>query len=155
FLAELVGAQLAIKVTGAAPHALTRLRELGDARRRTSVRDRVFDQMLHTLDLNLVHLGTGLVLLLGAQAISDGTFTVGDFALFVVFLGGWTWYRDEISRMITGLRRTEVSYGRMRALVPGEPAGALVTPAPVYLRGEVPELPPPPSARERFERLEV
>ncbi len=92
FLGELFGAQLAIKVAGAGPHAVARLAELGDARRRVAVRDSVFDELLNSLSLNIVHLGTGVVLLLGAQAIRAGTFTVGDFALFVVYLDQLTWY---------------------------------------------------------------
>jgi ABC-type multidrug transport system fused ATPase/permease subunit len=157
FLAELVGAQLAIKVAGAAPHAVARLAELGDARRRVAVRDTVFEQILESLNLNLVHLGTGLVLLLGAYRIQQGTFTVGDFALFVVYLDQLTWLPSEIGRLISDLKRIEVSHGRMRAIVPGEPPSALVEAAPVYLRGAPPEppapLPLPP--QERFERLDV
>lgn len=155
FLAELVNAHLAVKVAGAAPNAVARLRALGDARRGSAVRDRVFEEILHSLNLNIVHIGTGLVLLLGAEAIRDGSFTVGDFALFVVFLGELTWFPDEIGRMLSDLKRIEVSYGRMRAIVPGEPPEALVTPAPVFLHGTPPDAPLPPPARERLERLEV
>jgi ATP-binding cassette, subfamily B, bacterial len=154
FLAELIGAQLALKVAGAAPNAVARLAELGDGRRRVAVRDTVFGQLLESLNLNLVHLGTGLVLLLGADEIRQGTFTVGDFALFVVYLDQLTWYPAEIGRLISGLKRIEVSFGRMRALVPGEPPAALVAPVPIYLRVDPPE-PPPPPPRERFERLDV
>jgi ATP-binding cassette subfamily B protein len=154
FLAELIGAQLALKVAGAAPNAVARLAELGDGRRRVAVRDTVFGQLLESLNLNLVHLGTGLVLLLGADEIRQGTFTVGDFALFVVYLDQLTWYPAEIGRLISDLKRIEVSFGRMRALVPGEPPAALVAPVPIYLRVDPPE-PPPPPPRERFERLDV
>ena len=154
FLGELFGAQLAIKVAGATAHALTRLAELGDARRRVAVRDSVFDELLNALDRNLGHLGTGLVLLLGAQAIRDGTFTVGDFALFVVYLDQLTWYPAEIGRLISDLKRIEVSFGRMQVIVPGEAAAALVAPDPVFLHGPLPELPPPP-LRERLAQVEV
>jgi ATP-binding cassette subfamily B protein len=154
FLAELVGAHLAVKVAGAAPNAVARLTKLGDARRGVAVRDSVFGEVLHSLNLNLVHLGTGLVLLLGTHEIRQGTFTVGDFALFVVFLDQLTWYPDEIGRLLSDLKRIQVSYGRMRAIVPGEPPAALVAPAPVYLRSAPPELPPPPP-RDRLGRLEV
>jgi ABC-type multidrug transport system fused ATPase/permease subunit len=171
FLAELVGAQLAIKAAGAASHAVARLTALGDARRKVAVRDTVFEHVLLSISLNLVHLGTGVVLLLGASAIRQGTFTVGDFALFVVYLDQLTWLPEEIGRLISDLKRIEVSYGRMRALVPGEPPAALVEPTPVYLWSEPP--PPAPSllaprsaslaplhersglGREPFERLEV
>ena len=154
FLAELVGAQLAVNVAGAAPRAVERLRELGDARRGEAVRDSVFGELLDSLNVNLVHLGTGLVLLLGARAIQAGTFSVGDFALFVVYLDQLGWFPAEIGRLIGDLKRNEVSFDRLRALVPGEPAAALVAPAPVYLRG-APPAPPPPPPRLRLERLEV
>jgi len=155
FLGELLGAQLAVAVAGAAPHAVAQLRELGDARRRRAVRDAVFGELLDALNVNLVHLGTGLVLLLGAQAIRNGTFTVGDFALFVVYLDQLGWYPAEIGRLISDLKRCAVSFGRMRALAPGEPPGALVAPAPVYLRGAPPPPLPPPPPGERLGWLEV
>ena len=154
FLAALLGAQLTVKVAGAAPHTVARLRELGDARRQRAVRDSVFGEVLDSLNVNLVHLGTGLVLLLGAQAIRDGTFTVGDFALFVVYLDQLGWYPAEIGRLISDLKRIAVSFGRMRAVAPGEPPAALVAPAPVYVQSALPELPPPPP-REPLARLEV
>src|SRR5919199_485711 len=158
FLGELIGAQLAVTVAGAADHAIARLVELGDTRRRLAVRDSVFGQMLEALNINIVHLGTGLVLLLGASAIGTGKVTVGDLALFVVYLDQLTWYPAEIGRLISDLKRIEVSFGRMQAIVPGEPPGALVAPAPVYLRGDPADLPVPGQhvpPRERLERLEV
>jgi ABC-type multidrug transport system fused ATPase/permease subunit len=154
FLGELVSAQLAVKVAGVARHAVARLAELGEVRRRAAVRDSVFEEMLNSFNFNVVHLGTGLVLLLGARAISEGTFTVGDLALFVVYLDQLTWYPAEIGRLISDLKRIEVSFGRMRAIVPGEPPAALVAPAPVYLRGTPPE-PPPPPPREVLDQFEV
>jgi ATP-binding cassette subfamily B protein len=56
--------------------------------------------------------------------------------------------------VITELKRTEVSVDRMHALMPGDPREAVVAPAPVYLRRELPAVDPPP-AREPLERLEV
>jgi ATP-binding cassette, subfamily B, bacterial len=154
FLGELVGAQLAVKVAGAAPHAVDRLAELGDARRKVALRDSVFGEVLTSINLHLVHIGTGVVLFLGARGIRNGTFTVGDFALFVVFLDQLTWLPAEIGRLISELKRTGVSIRRMQAIVPGEPAAALVAPAPVYLEDTPPEL-PSPGPRERLDHLEL
>jgi ATP-binding cassette, subfamily B, bacterial len=154
FLGELLGAQLAVKVAGAVPHAVDRLADLGDARRKVALRDAVFGEVLTSINLHLVHIGTGVVLLLGARAIRNGTFTVGDFALFVVFLDQLTWLPAEIGRLISELKRTGVSIRRMKAILPGEPSSALVAPAPVYVRDTPPELPPPPP-RERLEHLEL
>ena len=41
--------------------------------------------MLHSLFRNAVSLGTGIILILAAQAMQEGSFTVGDFALFVFY----------------------------------------------------------------------
>jgi ATP-binding cassette, subfamily B, bacterial len=154
FLGELLGARLAIKVGGAAPHAVARLSALGDNRRRRAVGDRVFNELLDSFNYHANHIGTGVVLLLGAQAIGNGTFTVGDLALFVVYLDQLSYYAPEIGRLIGDLKRIEVSYGRMRAVVPDDPPTALVAPAPVHLDGKLPELAAPP-ARERLEHLTV
>ena len=154
FLGELLGAHLAIRVAGAASLAVAHLSELGDARRRHAVRDTVFAELLDSFNVNLVHIGTGVVLLLGAQAIRDGRFTVGEFALFVVYLDQLGWYPAEIGRLISDLKRIDVSFGRMRAIVPGEAPRQLVAPAPVYLGVGLPALPPPPP-RERLEQVDV
>ncbi len=154
FIGELVGAQLAVKIAGATRPAVARLTKLGELRRKAAVRDSVFEETLNSFNLNVVHVGTGIVLLLGARGISEGTFTVGDLALFIVYLDQLTWYPAEVGRLISDLKRIEVSFGRMRAIVPGEPPAALLAPVPVYLRGTPPE-PPPPPPRERLERLEV
>jgi ATP-binding cassette subfamily B protein len=154
FLGDLLGAQIAVKVAGAVPHAIERLNELGDDRRRMEVRDTVLGAMLDALDVNLGSIGTGVVLLIGAQAIQSGTFTVGDLGLFVVYLDALAWFPDEIGRLIGDMKRIDVSFTRMNAIVPGERPAALVAPAPVYLRGDPPALPAPPS-RELLERLDV
>jgi ATP-binding cassette subfamily B protein len=126
FLGELLGAHLAVTVAGASGSAVARLNEMGEARRSVAVRDSVFDVLLDSFSINIGHVGAGLVLLLGAQAVGSGSFSVGDFALFVVYLDQLVWYPAEIGRLISDLKRIEVSYARMCAVAPGEPAAALV-----------------------------
>lgn len=154
FLGELVGANLAVRVAGAAPHVVRRLAEISDTRRRLSLRDRVFAETVNSMNFHLVHVGTGAVLLLGAGKIRSGSFSVGDFALFVVFLDQLTYLPAEIGRVLTELKRTRVSIDRLHALMPGEPRDAVVAPAPIHVRGPLPPVPPPPVA-DRLERLDV
>jgi ABC-type multidrug transport system fused ATPase/permease subunit len=154
FLGEIVNAQLAVRVAGAEDRVVARLDGIGEQRRRASVRDRVFAEALNSMNVHLVHVSTGTVLLLGASRIRSGAFTVGDFALFVVFLDQLTYLPAEIGRVITELKRTAVSIARMNALVPGEAPEAVVAPAPVYVRHRLPDVEPPP-LRDRLDRLEV
>jgi ATP-binding cassette, subfamily B, bacterial len=166
FLGELVGANLAVRVAGAAPHVVRRLAEIGDTRRRLSLRDRVLTETINKQNNHQVHVGTGAVLLLGAGKIRSGSFTVGDFALFVVFLDQLTYLPAEIGRVLTELKRTRVSIDRLHALMPGEPRDAVVAPAPIPVRGrsQSPPLPPTPTPAaadgrlgrcDRLERLDV
>jgi ABC-type multidrug transport system fused ATPase/permease subunit len=154
YLGELVGAQLAVRVAGAAPHVVRRLAVISDARRRLSLRDRVFGETVNSMNLHLVHVSTGAVLLLGAAKIRSGSFSVGDFALFVVYLDQLTFLPAEIGRVLTELKRTGLCIDRLHALMPGDSRDAVVAPAPIYVRGPVPPLPPRPPA-DRLERLEV
>jgi ABC-type multidrug transport system fused ATPase/permease subunit len=148
FLGELLGAHLAVTVAGASGNAVAHLNEMGDARRHVAVRDSVFDVLLDSFSINIGHVGAGLVLLLGAQAVGSGSFSVGDFALFVVYLDQLVWYPAEIGRLISDMKRIEVSYARMRAVAPGEPPSSLVA-------STVPSLGASQSRREKFARLEV
>ena len=154
FLGELVGANLAVRVAGAAPHVVARLAEICDTRRRLSLRDRVFAETVNSMNFHLVHVGTGAVLLLGAGKIRSGSFSVGDFALFVVFLDQLTYLPAEIGRVLTELKRTRVSIDRLHALMPGESRDAVVAPAPIHVRGPLPPVPVPPAAL-RLERFDV
>ena len=153
FLGEIINAQLAVRVAGAKGRVIDRLGRIGDDRRRLSLRDHVFAESLNSMNFHLVHVSTGAVLLIGASKIRDGTFTVGDFAMFVIFLDQLTYLPAEIGRVITELKRTRVSIRRMNALLPGEAPESVVAPAPVYLRRALPAVESPPE-RTRLERLE-
>ncbi len=154
FLGELIGGQLAVKVSGGVDNAVARLERMGEARRRLAVRSSVFGQLLDSIHFHLVHVATGVVLLLAARGIRTGEFTVGDFALFIVFLDHLMYVPTEIARLINDLQHIDVSMKRMRVLVPSEQAAALVASQPVYLKDALPDLPADPP-RERFERLDV
>ena len=78
------------------------------------MRDSVFGQLLNSIHFHLVHVATGLVLLLAARGIRSGTFTVGDFALFVVFLDQLMYLPTEVGRLINDLQHIEVSMQRMQ-----------------------------------------
>ena len=163
FLGELVGANLAVRVAGAAPHVVDHLAEIGDRRRRLSLRDRTFAEAVNSMNYHLVHVGTGAVLLLGAGKIRSGAFSVGDLALFVVFLDQLTYLPAEIGRVLTELKRTRVSIDRLHALMPGEPRDAVVAHAPIHVRGPLPPVlapassssPSSPARGDRLERLDV
>ena len=130
FLGDLFGAVQAIKVASATPHAIAHFRALNEARRRTALRDRVFYELLDAFNLNVVNLGTSIILLMAARSMRAGTFTVGDFALFVTYLQSVTWFGDEIARWLIGYRQAGVSVQRLVTLLGGAPPATLVAHGP-------------------------
>lgn len=70
-----------------------------------------------SVQLNVVNVGTGLILLVGAQAMRDASFTVGDFALFVSYLGFVTESTTFAGFFLTQFKQLGISVQRMLALI--------------------------------------
>lgn len=149
-LAEIFGATGAIQVAGAERHVIAHLRQLNDTRRRTTVRDRTLTQVLDSVNANTVSLGTGLILLLSASSLRDGSFTVGDFTLFVYYLNFVTDFTFYAGQFLAFYQQCGVAFSRMIALLRAAPA-ALVAHTPLHLRGRLPD--PPARQARRDEPL--
>jgi ATP-binding cassette subfamily B protein len=90
-------------------------------------------------------------MLLAAGSLRDGSLTVGDFVLFVSYLGFIADFTDGLGQFLAHYRQTGVAFARMGAVLGGAPPTALVAPTPLYLRGPLPTVPPP--ARAATDRL--
>jgi ATP-binding cassette, subfamily B, bacterial len=132
FLGELFGAVQAVQVAGAEERAVAHFRRLNDARRVSGLRDRLFNEVLNAVFLNTVNLGTGMILLLSADAIRAGSFTLGDFALFIYYLGWITDFTGLFGMTLARYRQAGVSFARMVALLQGAPPETLVRHGPVW-----------------------
>lgn len=156
FLAELFGSVQAVQVANAEKGVMGYFSKLNAVRLRTTVRDRTFDQVLQSIFWNTVSLGTGLILLVAGQSLGTSEFSVGDFALFVYFLGWISEFIALFGLVLSRYRQAGVSFGRMVGLLGGAQPRTLVQHGPVYLRGSFPEVPGvPPSALGPLQTLEV
>jgi ATP-binding cassette subfamily B protein len=114
-LGEIFGAVQAVQIARAERGVVDHFRRLSESRRKTVLRERAFALFTSSIYWNTVYLGTGMILLLGAQAMRDGTFTVGDFALFVSYLGFVTHFSGFLGLF---LRSTSSSACRSAACSP-------------------------------------
>ena len=153
FLGEAMGGVQAVKIANAEADLAAHFAELNEARGRAVLRYQLFWGLLDALNQSVVSFGIGVILLLAGQAISAGTFTVGDFALFVSYLWFTTQVPSEIGTFYGDYKTQQVSIERMLELVRPERPEALVEPHPVYRRGPLPEIPIP--ARAPADRLEI
>lgn len=141
-LGEIFGAVQAVQIARAERGVVGHLRRLSDARRRSVLRERALVLVTNALYSNTVYFGTGLILLLGADAMRAGTFTVGDFALFVSYLGFVTEFSVFAGLFLTQYKQLDVSVRRMLALMrggaPDVRADGLVAHSPLHLLGPLP-----------------
>lgn len=143
-LGEMFGAVTAIKVAGAEGRVVDYFRAVSDIRRRATLNHLVLDEILRSLSTNMANIGTGIILMLSAQSIRSGEFSVGDLALFVSYLGWLSTVVSMFGFYLNQYRSAGVSLNRMSGLLQGVPPDRLGENGPVHLRGALPSLPPVP-----------
>jgi ATP-binding cassette subfamily B protein len=141
FVGELFGAVLAVKVAGAEARLVGRFRALNAARRRAAVRDRIYNQLRLSLLLNAVNLSTAVMVLLAGRAMQVGSFTLGQFALFVFYLNWLSDFGHTFGVLLERYRQLGVAFERLVTLAQTPSGAALVRQTPVYLTGDPPAVP--------------
>jgi ATP-binding cassette subfamily B protein len=131
-IAEAFGVIQATKVARAELTVRDNIDRLGEERRKAMLTEKSLDLLLESLEHGSATLGTGLVLLLSAQAMRVGSFSLGDFALFASYLTLVADYSVFFGTYIARCRQAAVSFDRMTALLGGSPPGRLVAPSPLY-----------------------
>jgi ATP-binding cassette subfamily B protein len=153
-IGDILGSVPTLQAAGAEARALAHIRRLNDRRRHAMLADRLATRVLEAVTGNLVGIGTGLIMLLAASGIRDGRLTIGDFVLFVAYLGVIADFTNDLGEYLAMFRQTGVAFQRMNVLLDGAPPAALVAPTPLYLRGSLPDV-PQPAARDRTDQLDV
>lgn len=156
FINELFQSILAVKVARTESNVISHFHQLNDARRKTTLVDNLFNQLLRSISYNISHLATGVILILVAEQMKDGAFTVGDFALFTTYVGDVARSGSLIGGIMAQHKRAEVSFDRMTQTVEEMPGEELVKHTPVYLKESQPPLVMPERTEaDRLDELTV
>ena len=140
FINELFQSILAVKVARTESNVIAHFQKLNDARRKATVVDNLFNQLLQSISFNISTLATGAILILIAERMKTGEFSVGDFALFTTYVGEVARSGSLVGSIMAQHKRAEVSYSRMEQTVDEMPREDLVEHTPVYLREKQPPL---------------
>lgn len=138
FIGEFFGAVQAVKVATAEKNVIGHFHKLNEARRVLTIREKLFDDVLGSIWRNLSTLGTGVILVLVGQSMRTGTFTLGDFSLFVYLLQSMGDLTTFAGMLVARYKQLDVSVQRMYDLMENAPLEALVERAPVDLAGPLP-----------------
>jgi ATP-binding cassette, subfamily B, bacterial len=142
-IGDILEAVQMVQAAGAEERTVARFRRLNEQRRTTMLADRLATQVLDAITANVVSLGAGLIMLLASGSLRNGSLTVGDFALFVSYLGFIADFTNGLGQFLAHYRQTGVAFARMGVLLGDAPPDALVAHNPLYLRGLLPAVPPP------------
>jgi ATP-binding cassette subfamily B protein len=156
FIGEFFGAAQAVKVANAEGSVIAHFNRINEERRRFSLRENLFSALLEALYNNTSNLGTGIVLILVGGSISAGSFTVGDFSLFVSMLGSVSNLTTFTGMIVAQYKQLSVSVERMCRLMEGAPLEALIEISPIHLESPLPEVTVPMrTPADRLEALEA
>lgn len=133
-ISEMFSNVQAIQVAGAEERVIERFRQFNDERRRTMLKDKLMGEVLGSIFANTVNLGTGLILLVAGQKMQSGSFTIGDFSLFVYYLTFITTIITNVGTFITHFKQMGVALERLLTLLQGAPAKLLTLKDTLYLR---------------------
>lgn len=142
-IGDMFNSTQAIKVAHAEERIVHYFAELNDRRRTVMVKDRLLTQLVDLVGSSATAIGTGLILLLAAQAMVNKAFTIGDFALFTTNIWTVTVWMRTIGNVIVQLQQVGVSFRRMEELMQGAPPMAVTVHQPLYDAASLSPLPLP------------
>ena len=125
-LGEVLSSVQAVQVAGAEDTVTAHLRHLGEVRQRSMLRDWIQKEVWGALFSLADAIGMGVVFLVAGAKLRGGDLTVGDLALFAVYLDYVKEYLVYGGGTLIWYRLAQVSANRLMALLQGR--GAPVSP---------------------------
>jgi ATP-binding cassette, subfamily B, bacterial len=138
-LGELFGAVQAVKIAGAERHVVAHLQRVNETRRAAALRDQLLTNLINAFSFGATNIATGVLLILAAQSLQSGQFSVGDFALFASYLGWMAFVMGMVGGYVTKYQQVGVSLRRAVELLQGAPSTLLTRrDGDVRMRGALP-----------------
>lgn len=146
FIGEIFGSVQAVKVATAERDVLARFSRMNQSRRRVAIRDSLFSAALNSIIWNFSNIIAGIILLLVAPLLDargpgGSKMTLGDFSLFMYYLGFTTELTAVTGMLMAFYKQAGVSLSRMIKLLQGGDPLSLVKHTPVFTTGELPAVP--------------
>lgn len=155
FIGETFGAVQAVQVAAAEDSMTAHFRSLGAERRKRALADVLLTEMIRSINNGLIFVGIGVVLTAAAWKIREGTFSIGDLALFIQVLPRVTNVLTFAGDMMAQHRRVGVATDRMQHILVDAPEDQIFQPTPLSLDSTPHPFSPELREGERFESLEV
>lgn len=143
-IGDMLTAVETIRAAGAEDRAIAHFHKLNRQRQSLVVKDRLATKVLASITDNLAGIGTGVIMLLAASRIHEGSLTVGDFVLFVSYMTIIAMFTTELGEYLAQFNQVTVALHRLHGVIGDVPVTALTRPVELHLRQALPPASPMP-----------
>ncbi|MDF2840087.1 MAG: transporter ATP-binding protein [Clostridia bacterium] len=116
-----------IKISNSQDSVLKHYEKLNTIRLGAVLKDTLFESSLQAVLSSTVYIGTAVMMLVVARSMMRGEFPIGDFSMFVIYLGTLASCVDRIVELVSLRKQAEVSYDRIIELVGEESENELTS----------------------------
>lgn len=127
----------AIKISGSEKYIINNLNNLNEKRMKYMVRDKIFVNIMDAIYENAVTIGTGFILLLTGKYMLEGSFSVGDFSLFLYYLPFVADFAGFLGEIFARYQQGGIAFKRMFKLLDENMEKELLAHKSLYLKGEL------------------
>lgn len=106
-----------IKISGEHDSVLKHYEKLNRKRLDVVLKDKLFESSLQGVTGSAVYIGTAVMLFVVAKSMMKGEFPIGDFSMFVYYIGTLANCVERITELVSETKQAEVSYDRIIELV--------------------------------------
>lgn len=127
----------AIKISGSEKYIINNLNNLNEKRMKYMVRDKIFVNIMDAIYENAVTIGTGFILLLTGKYMLEGSFSVGDFSLFLYYLPFVADFAGFLGEIFARYQQGGIAFKRMFKLLDENMEKELLAHNSLYLKGKL------------------
>jgi ATP-binding cassette subfamily B protein len=117
-----------IKISDSQGSVLKHYEKLNKIRLGAVLKDTLFESSLQAVLNSTIFIGTAVMMLVVAKKMIRGEFPIGDFSIFIVYLGTLANCVERIVELFSLMKQAEVSYDRIIELVGEENEDELTVP---------------------------
>lgn len=144
-----------IKTSGARESILKHYEKINDKRLKFVLKDKLFESSIQAVIGSTVYIGTAVMMLVASKSMIKGEFLIGDFSMFVCYLGTLADCVNRVMELVAETKQAEVSYDRIIEVIGKENEVELIEYSHLQPFGEMEEFKYESKEKATLENLEV
>lgn len=154
-ISDFINSVQTIKTSGAKESVLKHYEKINEKRLRYVLKDKFFESSIQAVIGSTVYIGTAIMMLVASKGMIKGEFPIGDFSMFVCYLGTLADCVNRVMELVSETKQAEVSYDRIIDIIGKENEDELMKYSHLKAFGEMGEFKYEAKEKASLEDLEV